>query len=140
MGFCHALWEAQMADGTYLAVFYSNKAGPKWQAWRALSDAERKAKDAIGLPALEAWDEAHKDAIVYPGRPLGKTLQVSDDGSTTPSVNELTAFVVVKAPSLAAAAKLFEGHPHMSIFPCHAVDVMPLLGMETDDEGRPKAG
>jgi hypothetical protein len=47
-------------------------------------------------------------------------------------------FVVVRAPSLEAAAQMFEGHPHMSIFPCHAVEVMPLLGMETDDEGRPK--
>ena len=127
-----------MADGTYLAVFYSNKAGPKWQAWRALSDEERRARDAVGLPALEAWDEKHKDAIVYMGGPLGKTLQVSDAG-TAAAVNELTAFVVVRAPSLAAAARMFEGHPHMSIFPCHAVDVMPLLGMDTDDEGRPKS-
>ncbi|RYE87407.1 MAG: hypothetical protein EOP19_04360 [Hyphomicrobiales bacterium] len=127
-----------MADGTYLAVFYSNKAGPKWQAWYGLSEEQQKARQAVGIPALEAWDEAHKDAIVYMGGPLGKTLQVTDTG-TAKAVNELTAFVVVRAPSLEAAALMFEGHPHMSIFPCHAVDVMPLLGMETDDEGRPKA-
>jgi len=127
-----------MADGTYLAVFYSDKNGPKWKAWYALTDEERKAKDAVGLPALEAWDEKHKDNIVYLGRPLGKTLRVSDDDTAAPAVNQLTAFVVVKAPSLADAAKMFEGHPHMSVFPCHAVDVMPLLGMETDDEGRPR--
>ena len=126
-----------MADGKYLAVFYSDKAGPKWRAWYALTEEERRAKDAIGLPALEAWDEKHKDSILYMGGPLGKTLQVTDDG-TAKTVNQLTAFVVVKAPSLEAAARMFENHPHMSIFPCHAVDVMPLLGMETDDEGRPK--
>ncbi|MGE6758447.1 hypothetical protein ACQKGO_10575 [Corallococcus interemptor] len=45
----------------------------------------------------------------------------------TDVVNELTVFVVVRAPSHEAAAKLFENHPHMSIFPCDAVDVMPLL-------------
>jgi hypothetical protein len=127
-----------MADGKYLAVFYSNKAGPKWQAWHALSEEEKRAKDAIGLPALAAWDEQHKDRIVDMGGPLGKTLRVTDDG-TAKAVNELTAFVVVRAASLQAAAQMFEGHPHMSIFPCHAVDVMPLLGMETDDEGRPNA-
>jgi len=33
----------------------------------------------------------------------------------------------VRAPSHEAAAKMFEGHPHMTIFPCDAVDVMPLL-------------
>lgn len=127
-----------MADGKYLAVFYSDKAGPKWRAWNALSEEERQARDAIGLPALEAWDEKHKDAIVYMGAPLGKTLQVTDDG-VVHSVNQLTAFVVVRAPSQEAAARMFEGHPHMSIFPCHAVDVMPLLGMDADDEGRPEA-
>lgn len=126
-----------MADGKYLAVFYSDKAGPKWQAWYALSEEERRAKDAIGLPALEAWDEEHRDSIVYQGGPLGKTKRVSDDG-VADAVNQLTVFVVVRAPSLEAAAQMFEGHPHMSIFPCHAVEVMPLLGMETDDEGRPK--
>ncbi|MBL8595052.1 MAG: hypothetical protein JNK01_20365 [Devosia sp.] len=126
-----------MADGKYLAVFYSDKAGPKWQAWNALSDTERQSRDAVGLPALEAWDERHKDAIVHMGGPLGKTLRVTDAG-TAKAVNELTAFVVVRAPSLEAAARMFENHPHMSIFPCHAVDVMPLLGMETDDEGRPR--
>jgi len=126
-----------MADGKYLAVFYSDKAGPKWQAWYALSEEERRAKDAIGLPALEAWDEKHKDSIVYQGGPLGKTKRVSDDG-VADAVNELTVFVVVRAPSLEAAAQMFEGHPHITIFPCHAVEVMPLLGMETDEEGRPK--
>jgi len=43
------------------------------------------------------------------------------------SSNELTVFVVVRASSHEEAAKLFEGHPHFTIFPCDAVDVMPLL-------------
>jgi hypothetical protein len=125
------------ADGTYMAVFLSNKAGPKWQEWYGLSEEEKQARQAVGIPALLAWDETHRDAIVYTGGPLGKTRQVTD-GGIGDAVNEMTAFVVVRAPSLEAAARLFEGHPHMSVFTCHAVDVMPLLGMETDDEGRPK--
>ena len=43
-------------------------------------------------------------------------------------VNELTVFVVMRAASQAAAARLFEGRPHCAIFPCDAVEVMPLLG------------
>jgi hypothetical protein len=43
-------------------------------------------------------------------------------------VNELTVFVVVRAASHEAAAKLFESHPHFMIFSCNCVDVMPLLG------------
>ena len=116
---------------TYLAVFTSNKASPRWQAWYAMSDEERRAKDEKGLAALKAWDEAYKAAIVYEGGPLGPTKRTSPDG-VTDVVNELTVFVVVRAPSHGGAAKLFEGHPHFTIFPCDSVDVMPLLGPNPD--------
>ena len=43
-------------------------------------------------------------------------------------VNELTVVVVVRAASHAAAARLFEGYPPCTLFPCDAVEVMPLLG------------
>jgi hypothetical protein len=38
-----------------------------------------------------------------------------------------TYLAVVRGSSHEEAAKLFEGHPHFAIFPCDAVDVMPLL-------------
>jgi hypothetical protein len=113
--------------GTYLAVFLSNKTSPRWRAWYAMSDDERRAKDEEGLAALKAWDEKHQEFIVYDGGPLGPTKRTSQDG-VSDVVNELTVFVVVRAPSHEAAAKMFEGHPHFTIFPCDAVDVMPLLG------------
>lgn len=113
-------------DGTYLAVFLSNKTSPRWRAWYAMSDEEQRAKAEAGVAAVKAWDEKHQDVIVYKGGPLGKTKRTTLEG-VTDVVNELTVFVVVRAPSHEAAAKLFENHPHMSIFPCDAVDVMPLL-------------
>jgi len=116
---------------TYLAVFLSNKTSPRWRAWYAMTEEERRAKDEIGLHALKAWDEAHKDDIVYMGGPLGPTKRMSPDGMSD-VVNELTVFVVVRAPSHEAAAKMFEGHPHMTIFPCDAVEVMPLLGADSE--------
>ena len=119
------------ANGTYLAVFTSNKASPRWQAWYAMSDAERRAKDVEGLAALKAWDEKHQDSIVYMGGPLGPTKRTSREG-VADVVNELTVFVVVRASSHEEAAKLFESHPHFTIFPCDAVDVMPLLGPKPD--------
>jgi hypothetical protein len=112
---------------TYLAVFLSNKTSPRWQAWHAMSEEERRAKDEAGLAALAARDEAHKDDIVYIGGPLGPTKRTSSEG-VADVVNELTVFVVVRAASHEAAAKLFESHPHFMIFPCNCVDVMPLLG------------
>ena len=116
---------------SYLAVFTSNKSGPRWQEWYALSEEEQRARDEIGLAALAAWDEEHKDSIVYEGGPLGPTKRTSPDGIED-VVNELTVFVVVRAPSHEAAAKLFEDHPHFTIFPCDSVDVMPLLGPESE--------
>jgi hypothetical protein len=41
--------------------------------------------------------------------------------------NELAVFMVVRAASHEAAAKMFEGHPHFTMFPGEAVEVMPLL-------------
>lgn len=113
--------------GLYLAVFYSNKTSPKWRAWYAMTETEQKAVQAVGIPALKKWDEDHAADIVYAGGPLGPTKRTSDAGIAD-VVNELTVFMVVRAPSHEAAAKLFEGHPHMTIFPCDSVDVMPLLG------------
>jgi hypothetical protein len=115
-----------MSTGHYLAVFTSNKQSPRWRAWYAMSDEERRAKDEIGLAALKAWDEAHKDVIVYEGGPLGPTKRTSLDG-VADVVNELTVFVVVRASSHEEAARMFENHPHFTIFPCDGVDVMPLL-------------
>jgi hypothetical protein len=118
-------------NDTYLAVFLSNKTSQRWQAWYAMSEDERRAKDEEGLAALKAWDEKHRDSIVYTGGPLGNTKRTSENGIAD-AVNELTVFVVVRAPSHEAAAKLFEGHPHFTIFPCDCVDVMPLLGPKPD--------
>lgn len=116
------------APDHYLVVFTSNKDGPKWRAWRAMSEDQQRAKAEIGVAAVKAWDAAHRDVIVYQGGPLGPTRRISDDGAVTDIVNELTVFMVVRAESHEAAVRLFEGHPHMSIFVCDAVEVMPVLG------------
>ena len=60
------------------------------------------------------------------GGPLGKTKKVSQRGVEDTS-NDLGAFVVVRADSHAAAAKLFESHPHFAIFPGERVEIMPVL-------------
>ena len=117
-----------MAQAHYLAVFTSDKTGPKWRAWRAMTKAEQDEKDRIGLAAIKAWDEAHCDVIVHQGGPLGPTKRIDDQGRITDVVNLLTVFMVVRADSHEAAARLFESHPHMSIFVCDGVEVMPVLG------------
>lgn len=78
------------------------------------------------MVAWKAWVEMHAAAIVAMGGPLGKTKKVSSRGIADAS-NEMGAFTVVRAESHEAAAKLFERHPHFSIFPGDAVEIMPVL-------------
>jgi hypothetical protein len=114
-------------NDTYLAVFLGGgKASPRMTAWNALSDTERRAKQQEGIAAWKYWAETHQAEIVGMGGPLGKTKKASQRGIEDVS-NELSAFVVVRANSHEAAAKLFENHPHFTIFPGEAVEVMPVL-------------
>jgi hypothetical protein len=41
--------------------------------------------------------------------------------------NNLAGFVVIKAESHEAAAKMFEKHPHFAIFPGDSVEIMEVL-------------
>ncbi len=108
---CESAKEGPQHEATkdnYLAVFLSNKTSPRWQAWYAMTDDERRGKDEEGFAALKAWDEAHQDDIVYIGGPLGKTKRTSQEG-VADVVNELTVFVVVRAPSPEAADDVLQG-------------------------------
>jgi hypothetical protein len=113
-------------NDTYLAVFRGSKASPRRQAWDALPESERRAKEREGVAAWKAWVEKHHDAITAMGGPLGKTKKVTQRGIDDTG-NDLGAFTVVRAESHAAAAGMFEGHPHFTIFPGDSVEIMPVL-------------
>jgi hypothetical protein len=115
-----------MSSNTDLAIFLGSKSSPKMAAWMALSDAERGAREKQGIAAWHAWAEKHKGAIVEIGGPLGKTKKTDAKG-VHDVANELGAFSVVRADSHEAAAKMFEGHPHFTIFPGESIEVMPVL-------------
>jgi hypothetical protein len=110
----------------YLAVFVGSKDNPRMAAWMKMSDAERKSKEQEGIAAWGAWMQKHANVVVGEGGPLGKTKRVSPSGIADVS-NNLGGFVVVKANSHEAAAKLFENHPHFTIFPGEGVEVMPVM-------------
>lgn len=114
-----------MSD-TFLALFLGNRGGARMQAWNAMPEAAQKARMQEGIAAWHGWMDAHKDAIVFAGGPLGKTKAISPGGIADVS-NAMSDFVVVKAASHEAAAKMFENHPHFAIFPGESVEVMPVL-------------
>lgn len=111
---------------SYLAVFVASRNSPNRAKWDALPEAERRAKEREGMTAWHAWVDENQSAIVALGGPLGSTKTVSMNGIVDTS-NALGAFTVVRAESHAAAAQLFERHPHFAIFPGDAVEIMPVL-------------
>jgi hypothetical protein len=110
----------------FLAVFLGSKTSPNALAWFAMPEAERRVKEQEGMASWKAWAEKHHDSIVAMGGPLGKTKKVSKSGVEDTS-NEMGAYMVVRAESQEAAAKLFENHPHFAIFPGESVEIMPVL-------------
>jgi hypothetical protein len=88
------------------------------------SPKEREGMEA--WKAWKAWMGKHQAAIVAMGGPLGKTKKVTQRGIDDTS-NDMGAFMLVRADSHEAAAKLFEKHPHFTIFPGDSVEVMPVL-------------
>jgi leucyl aminopeptidase (aminopeptidase T) len=111
---------------TFLAVYTGSPAG--MEAWKALDAAQRQAKEKAGMAAWKAWAEKQQSAIVDPGSPLGKTKRITADGIADIR-NAMAAYTVVRADSHDAAAKLFEQHPHFTIFPGDGVEVMECLPM-----------
>ena len=113
-------------NDTCLAVFLGSKTSPRMQRWLALSEAERRAKEQEGIAAWKAWMEKHRTVVAAMGGPLGRTKKVTERGIEDVS-NEMGAFMVVRAESHEAAARLFEKHPHFAIFPGESVEIMPVL-------------
>jgi hypothetical protein len=113
-------------NDTYLAVFLGNMNSPRMKAWMAMPEAERRAKEQEGMAAWGAWMQKHQALLVSSGGPLGKTKKVTANGIEDAS-NNLGGFVVVRAASHEAAAKMFEKHPQFSIFPGESVEVMPVM-------------
>jgi hypothetical protein len=118
-------------NNTYLAVFLGSKTSPRRAAWDALPEGDRRAKEREGITAWKAWVGKHQAAIVAVGGPLGKTKKVTQGGIEDTS-NAVGAFTVVRADSHEAAAKLFEKHPHFTIFPGDSIEIMPVLPIPGD--------
>ncbi len=79
-----------------------------------------------GMAAWHKWMSDHAKVVVDTGGPLGKTKRIGPDGISDIK-NRVAGYVVVQAESYDAAAKMFVGHPHFSIFPGDSVEVMECL-------------
>ncbi len=112
----------------FLAIYLGTPAGR--EAWDRLEPEQRKAREAKGMAAWTAWAKEHESVIVDQGAPLGKTKRAAANGISD-TKNAMAAYTVVRAESHEAAAKLFENHPHFTIFPGDSVEIMECLPMPT---------
>lgn len=94
--------------------------------WYTLPEAEQKARDAAGLRQWTAWEAANAASFPDRGGMVGRTTRVDKDGIREAS-NAVCGYIVVEADSAEAAARLFENHPHFTVFPGDGVDIMPFL-------------
>lgn len=100
--------------------------------WDKLSEGERKKRQETGMAAWRDWVEEHRESIVEGGGPLGKTKRADAKGITDVR-NNLAAYVIVQAESQEAAAKMFLNHPHFTVFPGEAVEIMECLPVPGGD-------
>jgi hypothetical protein len=117
----------------FLAIYIGTEAALEKARWRKLEKEKRKALEASGVKAWMEWGMANSAAIVDQGCPLGKTKRAATQGIAD-TRNNMTGYVIVQAESHEAAAKLFENHPHFTIFPGDSVEIMECLPLPVLDD------
>jgi hypothetical protein len=108
----------------FLAVYTMNP--EDLASFRSLPKAEQDAIDAVGLQQWTAWENRNAKFIHDRGGMVGKTTRVTKDGISK-AVNPFCGYLVVEAETAEEAARLFEDHPHITVFPGDGVDIMPFL-------------
>ena len=112
----------------FMAIYLGSSAARS--KWDKLSEAERKERQAAGMTAWRDWAAKHGGSIVEGGGPLGKTKRADAKGINDVR-NDMAAYVIVQAETHEAAAKLFLNHPHFTVFPGEAVEIMECLPVPT---------
>jgi hypothetical protein len=112
----------------FLAIYIGTEAALERSGWNTLDDRKRKEREAKGMKAWMDWGGTNSAAIVDQGSPLGKTKRAAPEG-VTDIKNVMAAYVIIQAESHEAAAKMFENHPHFTVFPGDSVEIMECLPM-----------
>src|SRR5882757_556648 len=110
----------------FLAIYIGTASSFERSKWSEMDEGKRKNLEASGIKAWGDWMTAHQAAIVDQGGPLGKTKRTAAQG-VSDTKNSMTGYVVVHAESHETAAKMFENHPHFTIFPGDSVEIMECL-------------
>lgn len=110
----------------FLAIYIGTATAFDKARWSEMPEAERKQREQAGIKAWGDWMVKHHAAVAVQGGPLGKTKRANPSGISD-ITNTMTGYVVVRAESHEAAARMFEGHPHFTVFPGDSVEIMECL-------------
>jgi transcription antitermination factor NusG len=110
----------------FLAIYIGTPSALEKSAWSTMEESKRKKLEASGIKAWGEWMVANRAAIVEQGAPLGKTKRASAQG-VSDTKNNVTGYIAIQAESHEAAARMFENHPHFTIFPGDSVEIMECL-------------
>lgn len=98
--------------------------------WKKTAPAKRKEAEEKMQGEWKKWMSDHGKMFADTGAGVGKTKRVTGKG-TANARNDIMLYGVVEAEAHDAAAKAFEGHPHLQI-PQASIEIMeinPLHGM-----------
>ncbi|WP_457301000.1 hypothetical protein, partial [Phyllobacterium sp. P5_D12] len=90
--------------------------------FRSLPKPDQDAIDTLGFKQWVDWEARNAASLPDRGGMVGKTTRVTKDGIAD-AVNPFCGYIVVEAETIEAAARLFENHPHFSVFPGDGVDI-----------------
>ncbi|MDP9142084.1 MAG: hypothetical protein M3O62_15000 [Pseudomonadota bacterium] len=110
----------------FLAIYIGTATAIEKAQWGKMDEKKRKELEGSGVKAWMEWGMTNAAGIIDHGSPLGKTKRASTQGLADIR-NSMTGYVIVQAESHEAAAKLFENHPHFTIFPGDSVEIMECL-------------
>ena len=92
--------------------------------WKKTEPAKRKEAEEKMQSEWKKWMSDHMTMFADKGAGVGKTRRVTAQG-TADTKNDIMLYAIVEAESHEAAAKAFEGHPHLQI-PQSSIEVMEI--------------
>lgn len=110
----------------FLAIYIGTATALEKSEWETMDEDKRRELENAGMKAWGDWMAANGKAIVDNGGPLGKTKRISPAGISD-TTNTMVGYVIVEAESHEDAARLFENHPHFTVFPGDSVEIMECL-------------
>jgi hypothetical protein len=101
---------------------------PVMADWKKTDPAQRKEAETKMQAEWKKWMTDNAGMFVDVGAGVGKTKLVNKQG-TSDTKNDIMLYSVVEAESHEAAAKSFEGHPHLQI-PQSSIEVMEIHSLQ----------